>query len=333
MMPEVLAIAYRGDMEESRHYGSVVVVDSDGNILFSRGDANRFTFLRSAAKPFQVLPLFDTGTFEHYGFTQEEIAVMCGSHSGEDMHVEKVISILDKIGLAEDSLQCGVHTPFHRPTAKRLLLSGETLSPTRNTCSGKHACMLAITQFNGHDINTYMEQTHPVQKLMLSTVAEMTQFPAQSVGIGTDTCGVPVFAVPLKNMALGYANLAKADKYSGNRRDGIFKIKQSMSKYPNLVAGTGRFTTDLLKVMGTKVIAKDGAEASFGMGILQEDIGIAVKIEDGSNRALSAVVLEVLNELNLLDNDTKQKLSKYMLRRVKTWNGETIGKIVPVKLF
>lgn len=332
-MPEVLAIAYRGELEESRHYGSVAVVDKAGKLLFSRGNPERFTFLRSAAKPFQVLPLFDTGAYEKYGFTRDEIAVMCGSHSGENMHVQRVNSILGKVGLTESDLQCGIHPPFHRPTAESLLKSGEKIGPIRNTCSGKHACMLAITRFREYDLNTYMELNHPTQQLMLQAVAHMTEFPAEFIGTGLDTCGVPVFAVPLRHMAQGYANLASPQKYSGSRRRGIEEIQRAMVEYPELVAGTKRFTTDLLKVLGSKIIAKDGAESVFGIGIVPYGIGIAIKIEDGSERALAAVVMEVLKELHILDKDLLDPLSRYTTRTIKTWSGVVAGKIAPVRLF
>jgi L-asparaginase II len=333
MMPEVLAIAYREGLEESRHFGSVVVVDKTGKILFSRGNPDRVTFLRSAAKPLQVLPLFDTSAAENLNITLDEVAVMCGSHSGEDMHADRVNSILTKAGLCENNLLCGVHSPFHKPTAERLRQANEIIGPVRNACSGKHSCMLAITQNMKWPVETYMELAHPVQQLMLKTVAEMSEFPARFIGTGLDACGVPVFAVPLKNMALAYANLASADKFTGSRRKGIEQIQKAMAEYPELIAGTKRFTSELLKAAGGRFVAKDGSESSFGVGVIPEGIGIAVKIEDGSDRALGAVVMEVLKELNLLDENMSEQLSKFKKRVIKTWGGVVAGEIAPVQLF
>jgi len=330
---EVVAVAYRGDFEESRHYGSIAVVDGEGRLLYSRGDPERLTFLRSAAKPFQALPLIETGAYAAFGFTLDELAVMCASHSGEDMHVERVLSVLKKIGLTEANLQCGVHAPFHKPTARRLLEMGEKIGPARNACSGKHAAMLAVCRYQGWDTTGYLELAHPVQQLMLKTVAELTGYPAEAIRTGRDTCGVPVFAMPLKNMALGYARLAGAGNLSEKRQQAITLIQQAMARYPELIAGTGRFTTAMLKVAGGALVAKDGAEASFGVGSIPGGIGLAVKIEDGSDRALAPVVVRVLEELGLLDARALAELSPFKVHEIKTWGGVSAGRLEAVPLF
>lgn len=333
MKAAVVAVAWRGELAESRHFGSVAVVDGEGRLLKSCGDPERMTFLRSAAKPFQVLPLFETGAYDAFGFTLDEIAVMCGSHSGEDMHVARVNSVLQKIGLSEEYLKCGVHPPFHKPTAQRLQAAGEKISPARNACSGKHACMLAIARYQGWDLESYMELSHPVQQLMLKTVAELTRFPAEQIITGLDTCGVPVFAVPLRNMAIGYANLASVGARTAARRRGIELIQEAMARYPELVAGTGRFTSALLKAAQGGLVAKDGGESSFGVGVLSSGLGIAVKIEDGADRALAPVVMEALDELKVLDEGAAGALSGFKVREIKTFAGIPAGRVAAVRLF
>lgn len=333
MQPEVVAVAYRGRWEESRHYGSIAVVDGEGNLVYSRGDPERLTFLRSAAKPFQALPVVTTGAYDAFGFTLDELAVMCASHSGEDMHVARVLSVLHKIGLDEASLQCGVHTPFHKPTARRLRRAGEPIGPARNACSGKHAAMLALCRHRGWDTAGYLELGHPVQQLMLRTVAQLTGYPAEAIRTGRDTCGVPVFAVPLRNMARGYARLAGAGGPAGEQRRGIALIQEAMARYPELIAGTERYTTALLKTANGALVAKDGAEASFGVGSIPAGIGVAVKIEDGSDRALAPVVTEVLAELSLLDEGALQALSPFRSYAIKTWGGLTAGRLEAVPFF
>lgn len=332
MPSEVVAVLYRGGLAESRHYGSIAVVDINGKLLYSRGDAERMTFLRSAAKPLQVLPLFETGTYGHYQFSLDEVAVMCSSHSGQDMHVKRVQSILTKVGLNEEALQCGVHRPFHRETAQRLAAAGEPLSPLRNACSGKHACMLAITRFRDWDLKNYMDIKHPVQQLMLKTVAEVTEFPVNKIGLGLDTCGVPVFAVPLAQMALAYAKLASKKATSTDQRRGMETIVQAMVTHPELVAGTGRFTSDLLAAGKGVLVAKDGGESCFGIGLVDQGIGIAVKIEDGGDRALAPVVTQVLTDLKLLPEDALAELAPYLERPIRTYGGVLAGSIKAVPL-
>jgi L-asparaginase II len=329
---EVVAVAYRGNLAESRHYGSIAVVDINEKVLYSRGDAERMTFLRSAAKPFQVLPLFTMGAYDKYRFSLDEVAVMCGSHSGQDMHVERVQSILNKIGLTKEALQCGVHRPFHRQTAQRLAAAGEPISPLRNACSGKHACMLAISCSQGWEIDNYMDIEHPVQQLMLQTIAEITEFPAGEIGLGLDTCGVPVFAVPLAKMALAYAKLAFIKSASATQRRGMETIVEAMITYPELVAGTGRFTSTLIAAGEKTFIAKDGGESSFGIGFVNQGLGIAVKIEDGGDRALAPTVTRVLAELKLLPQEAAE-LTRYLERPIKTFGGVLAGTIKAVPLF
>ena len=123
-------------------------------------------------------------------------------------------------------------------------------------CSGKHSCMLAITRHKDWDLGNYMDLTHPVQQLMLNTVAQMTEYPASQIATGLDTCGVPVFAVPLKNMALGYANLTNLEKYSGSRQDGIQEIQKAMGTFPELIAGTGSIYHRFVEGNRQKVCSK-----------------------------------------------------------------------------
>ena len=331
VLPEPVAVLYRGGWAESRHYGSIAVTDSGGKLLYSRGVAERMTFLRSAAKPFQVLPLFTTGAYAKYRFRLDEIAVMAGSHSGQDEHVERIKSILEKIGLDEAALQCGIQRPFHRQTAQRLAQGGKPISPLRNACSGKHACMLAIAQSQGWNTADYTKIEHPVQQLMLATIAKITEFPAKDIGLGLDTCGVPVFALPLNNMALAYAKLGSQTATSATEQQGMETIIAAMTTYPELVAGSGRFTSSLLLAGAGSLVAKDGGESTFGIGFTGKDLGIAVKIEDGASRALAPTVLQILTELKLLTPTAKAKIDSYRERPICTFGGmPAIIKAVPL---
>lgn len=329
----VVARVYRGNMVESSHYGSVVVVNQGGEILYSAGEPARLTYLRSGAKPLQVLPLFTSGAAGAYKFSLPQVAVMCASHSGQPVHQEQVVAILERVGLTEDQLQCGVHRPFHRPTAQALAAAGEKPGPRHNACSGKHACMLAISRYKGWDISSYTRLEHPVQQEMLAAVARLTGVALEDIITGLDTCGVPVFAVPLYNIALSYAKLARPEGEKGSWREGMEAIAAAMARYPELLAGEGRFTTALLEACAGKIVAKDGAEALFCLGIPDRGWGIAVKIEDGSDRALAPVVIQLLRELGLLPGDLPPALARFAQPELYTHQGEVAGRIVPVKLF
>lgn len=333
MQASLAAEVYRGNIVESRHYATAVVVDSKGRLVYAAGDKERLTFLRSGAKPLQALPLFTTGAAQAYQFSLPQVAVMCASHSGQSIHQEQVLSILERVGLTEAHLQCGVHRPFHGPTARALRETGEKAGPRHNTCSGKHACMLAITRHRGWDVGTYTELEHPVQQEMLATVAEITNVPVDKVGIGLDTCGVPVFAVPIYNIALAYARLSRPGEARGRWREGMEAIGAVMGRYPELLAGEGRLVTALLRAYGGKILAKDGGESLFCIGIPERGWGLAVKIEDGSDRALDPVVINLLREIGIIPGSLPAVLEPFACPLIKTHRGQVAGKIVPVNMF
>ena len=333
MQPPLAAEVYRGNVVESRHYATAVMVDSKGKVIYAAGDKERPTSLRSGAKPLQVLPLFTSGTAEAYRFSLPQVAVMCASHSGQIIHQEQVLGILERVGLAESHLQCGVHRPFHRATARALAEAGEKPKPRHNTCSGKHACMLAITRHRGWDIKTYTKIEHPVQQEMLAAVARMTDLARDKIDIGLDTCGVPVFAVPIYNIALAYARLSRPEEGRGRWREGMEAIGAAMGRYPELLAGEGRLVTALLQAYKGKILAKDGGEALFCLGIPSRGWGLAVKIEDGSERALAPVVINLLRETGIIPGSLPAILEAFACPVIRTHQGQLAGRIEPVKLF
>jgi len=249
----------RGGLVESVHRVSAAVVDSNGTLGFHTGDPYLFTSLRSSAKPFQVIPLVEDGLDRHFGFTPGELAIMSGSHSSEDEHVNAVGSILDKIGLSGEHLRCGTHRPLNREVAMRL---DGNYGTVHNNCSGKHAAMLAMSVYHGWSLEDYFLPEHPVQQRILDAVAGICGMSREDVGVGTDGCGVPVFFMPLYNMALGFARFCD----HGIRDAHLYgPIREAMLANPLMVAGTGRMDTDLmLAVNGSGkpfFVSKVGAEA------------------------------------------------------------------------
>jgi L-asparaginase II len=314
-MSEILVKATRGGYTESLHRGSIAVVDNRGILIDSVGDPEGSTFLRSCAKPLQALPILESSAADQFGFTPPEIACMCGSLNGQDYQVEAVSSILRKIGLSEDYLQCGVHAPSHRPTAKKLEEEGKKPRPIHNNCAGKHAAMLALCMFYGWPTETYPKIENPVQQLILEKISRMTETPKGEVKIGIDGCGVPVFAVPLKNLAWAYAKLAvRPDPERMAAKDperGLHCLMQAALSHPEMIAGDERICTDVMRAAQGRVFAKTGAEGSYGLSLIGQGIGIGIKIEDGSPRALNPVVIEVLRQYGILDSDGLQRLRAY----------------------
>lgn len=320
----------RGNIVESIHRGVIAVVDSTGKKIASVGHSSYLTFIRSAAKPIQALPVLETGAAESFSFAPDDIALLMASHSGEPEHVRIGMQIMDKIGLEPELLQCGTHPPLHRPSANELAAKGQAPSVFHCTCSGKHAGMLAIAKHLKFSLSDYFKLEHPVQQLMLQTISEFADLNSAEIGIGVDGCGVPVFALSVAKMAYIYARWAEPTGFAEKRQKACFMLQEAITSYPQIVAGTGRFMYDLIKVTGNRLLAKDGNEGVFCIGIPEKGWGIAIKIEDGNTRAVAPVVIETLRQLGLLMTDEYAKLMSYARKELKNYRGELIGEIRPV---
>jgi L-asparaginase II len=287
---------WRGDLVESVHRGRYVVRDVRGETLDSSGDTAGYVHLRSSAKPFQALPLVFSGAADAFGLTSEELAVACASHSAEPRHLAAVRSILRKAGLSEDDLQNGIHSPRHAPTADRLARNGEQPRHIHGNCSGKHAGMLAVCVHAGWDPAGYRDPEGPLQKLVRRTVAKLCSMEPEGVRLAGDGCSVPVFALPLENLALGFARLAAggAENFPEDLLEAVVRVRGAMREYPGMVAGTGRFDTMLMEA--TDLIAKSGAEGVFAAASpVEPGWGFALKISDGASRAVAPAALAALS--------------------------------------
>jgi L-asparaginase II len=330
----------RGPLVESVHNGAVAIVDATGRMIASLGDPYLIMHLRSSAKPFQLLPLIEQGGDETFGLSIEEIAIMCASHSGTDAHLAVIRRLQEKIGVQESELLCGVHPPVHEATWHAMLKRGESPTPNRHNCSGKHTNMLAQAILLGAPRENYIDPEHPVQQQILQTLGEMCNYPPEKVIIGIDGCSAPVFALPLLNVALGYARLCDPRNLAPKRAEACHKITTAMTNAPLMVAGPGRFDTLIMTLGQGKIIAKAGAEGFQGVGILpgvlapdSPGVGIAFKIADGdpSGRARPVVAIEILRQLGLLDeNRVAEHLSELAARPLRNWRGLEVGEIRPV---
>ncbi len=314
----------RGAILESIHYGSIAVADASGRLIAAVGDAERVTIMRSSAKPFQAMAVLETGAAERFGWTPAEIALIASSHSGEPRHTEAVAAMLARAGLTPDALQCGLHPPMHAPTRLALERAGATPGPLHHNCSGKHCGMLCACIRQGWDVRTYLRPDHPLQRRVLAIVAEMAGVEARRIAIGIDGCGVPSFALPLIAFATAFARLAKEDvvpEHAGSAA----QVRAAMLAHPEMVAGEGRFDTNLMVAGRGQVLAKAGAEACYGAALMEQGLGIAVKIEDGGARAIPPAVVEVLRQLGALDEAQVDALGEHARPIVHNYRGEIVG--------
>jgi len=330
MTYEPLVAVTRGDMDESIHFGAVCVVDVDGRIVAAVGDPSTSTFMRSSAKPLQAIPLIESGAADHFRLTPAEIAIVIGSHSGEPKHLETVRSLLAKIGLGEDSLMCGTHAPFHRPTAKRLEAEGLWASVLHSNCSGKHAGMMALALFRGVPPEGYFRPEHPVQREILQVVADMAGVGTGEIRVGVDGCTVPTFGLPLAASARAYARLMEPDGFGAGRRLAARRAVEAMVAHPDLIAGEGRLDTDVMTASDGRLIAKAGAEGFYTVGFRRGDrgYGLVLKVSDGNNeRARACILLRALEDLGLLSPDRLAALAGTHLPPVTDRRGWVVGSV------
>lgn len=328
----------RGPLVESIHFGALAVVDASGEIIASVGDAGLVANLRSSSKPFQALPLVETGGVDRFGFTEEEIAITCASHHGTDHHVAVLRSMQSKIGVAETDLQCGVHPAGDEATHQAMLARGEPPTPNRHNCSGKHTGMLGQCVSGGYAHDSYLSTDHPIQQTILRTFAEMAGVAPETVLVGIDGCSAPTFAVPLYNAALAYARLCDPSGLPEPRAGALRRIYRAMTSYPTMVAGPKGFDTRLMEVAGGSVVSKGGAEGYQGLGIApgalgegSPALGITYKVIDGdvNGRARPVVALAILRQLGALSESQLAELAEFDARPIRNWRNLEVGVIRP----
>ena len=323
--PDPVARVLRGETVESIHHGCAAVVDAEGRLLYRVGDPYLVTYLRSSAKPFQAVAVVDSGAVREFGLTSTEIAVMAGSHSGEEKHVVAVSSILQKIGLGHEHLKCGTHPPI-----KDSVSLGEQERPRttlHHNCSGKHAGMLALAVFKNLDIDNYLDRDHPIQRLITKTISEICLYPEEKIGFGIDGCSAPNHALPLYNMALGYARMVTPNAVPREKAQAYNTVVMAMLEHPDYVAGEGRFDTVLSRSPGEKIVFKAGAEALECFSFLERKQGAAVKIVDGAKRALFPFSIELLYKLGA--RARQEELDDFHRPVINNWRGLEVGRIEP----
>lgn len=322
-MPGILAEVTRDGRVESVHRGHVAVVTPAGEVVATLGDLETPTYMRSAAKPVQAMPLIESGAVEAFCLTDRELAVIMASHSGEQFHLDAVRSIQKKAGLEVDDLQCGFHLPLHEASAQAHIRENKEKSPLYNNCSGKHSGMLALAKYRGWPLATYLQPDHPVQKSIRAKVSQFSGLPEAETKTGVDGCGAPVFYLPVKNMALMYARIAEGTLSQSGR---VFDV---MSANPDMVAGAGRLDTAMMHALNGRLLSKVGAEGIRCVGVrgATRTLGIALKIEDGSARVSGVVMLEVLAQLGLISAVELSGLQEFRRPVLHNCSGRKIGEI------
>jgi len=327
MSNPVLAELLRGELVESRHSGALAVSDSEGGLVLAFGDTERPVFPRSAVKAFQALPLIESGAADRLGLDDGEIALAVSSHGGEARHVAVATSMLAKAGRDVATLECGVHAPSYRKAAEALVRAGEKPSALHNNCSGKHSGFICLACAEGLDPKGYVGPSHPVMRAVMGAVNEMSGAALDGAGVGTDGCSIPTQAAPLAGIARGFARLGTGAHLGPERAKAAARIRRAAAADPFLVAGTGRFCTDVMAIFGERVFVKTGAEGVFCACLPELGYGVALKCDDGATRAAEVMMAAVIARLLPLSDSENAALQPFLAPVQKNWNGIEVGRL------
>tara|TARA_B100000700_G_C14915445_1_gene794418 strand:+ start:259 stop:1224 length:966 start_codon:yes stop_codon:yes gene_type:complete len=291
--PPIEVRLIRGRTVESIHKVHAVVCDIRGRVLMCAGNPEYSTFIRSALKPFQAIPFLNSGAAFKLSKASNAIAIACGSHKGSISHAREVFKILWEFDIDSSLLQCPI----------------KNQSKLEHNCSGKHAAFLATCKKLNWSLDNYLEGNHPLQQEIFRNVSEILKIPLTELNAERDDCGAPTLMLKLDQMANLYAHLSGSDKAE------LEQISRAMRANPFLISGENGFDTEIIKGSHGQIISKGGSEGIQCIGKLSEGLAIAIKSEDGSQRAKRAVALHLLKQLEWITisrlQDIEEKIFKY----------------------
>lgn len=330
--PPIRIGATRGGIVESAHSVHAVVAGPDGDPLHVFGNADLMMFPRSSLKAIQALPLVETGAADAFGCSQRELALACASHEAEHYHVDGVGTWLGRLGLSQDNLVCGPEWPRRRTDSQTLLREGVSPGRIHNNCSGKHSGMLTTARHLGEAVENYVALEHGVQRRVFEAIEMLTDRPLQDAPIGIDGCSAPNPALPLASLAAAAARYAEASevRLGAVRAAACRRLMAAMRAAPEMVGGTARVDTDLIRAMDGRVLSKTGAEGVYFLYLPERGLGVALKAEDGNPRASAAAIWSVLERLDMLDDAGRKALKPHCRPEIRNWDGLVVGEILEI---
>ncbi len=314
----------RGHAVESTHHVQGVVCSETGDEELCTGDPEILTYWRSAMKPFQAMPLFEDGAVDAFGLEPEDIALICASHGGMRQHTERVAALLRRLGLSEDHLHCGPHPPFDRDTAQVMSCAGRLPGRMHNNCSGKHAGMLALARHNGWPIEGYDRLDHPVQRRIQESLTEWMDHEPKDHHWALDGCGVPTPRMPLHEMARAYSRLVRQARAG---HTGAAAVVSAMTTFPELTSSPGRVPLEIMRATKGRLLAKEGAEGVLCVAALDDDWGLAVKVEDGALRAVGPSTVQLMGLAGVLRKNERAALAGVSEAVIENTLGKEVGRV------
>jgi L-asparaginase II len=323
----VLAETLRGNWVENRHRGAYAVVDADGTIIASSGDIERPIFPRSAIKSMQALPIFMRHADQRFQHSEEELALACASHHGEDAHVTRVGEFLERMGLSVADLECGAHAPTNAAARESLRMRRTEPSALHNNCSGKHSGMLSVALAMGLPTQGYVDREHWVQREVRNAVETVIGEPLSEDRCGTDGCSIPTYAAPLRAFAFGFARMATGRGLPEEVGVAAKRLFDAATRHPHLVAGTGHPDTQIMAAFGGRVMQKVGAEGVQCGAIRDKGWGYALKCDDGNIVASQVMLASLLLRIADPDGPQRQLLEGLAEQPIRSVRGAVVGQV------
>ncbi|MDY7106506.1 MAG: asparaginase [Actinomycetota bacterium] len=318
--PVPLVRIERGGEVESRHSGWWVIVEPTGEVVAGGGDPATPVFARSASKPLQALAMLTSGAADAHDVTDEEVALACASHSGQERHVALVETWLRRLGLTGADLRCG---PQPRPWVRA---GSETA--VHNNCSGKHAGFLTLSLHLDQAPADYLDPVGAGQRAVRAHLAHATGTPDGDLVVAVDGCSAPTYRLPLRALATGLARLV-APPEGGPDAAASRRVVGAMTAHPELVGGTnGRLCTEIMRAAGGRLVAKTGAEGVFVVAHRRDGRALAVKVADGAHRGHEVFLVALLDALGWLDGDGAAAVEDWRAGTIRNWAGLVTGRRV-----
>lgn len=324
MVYPVIAEEFRNHQLENTHQGVICIVNENKEVIYHKGDINEPIFYRSAMKPIQAIPVFTTEIMNQYNLTDEEAALFIASQRGEKYHEEALIRVKDKLDIAEDHLVCASSYPLNEAPKIDYILANKPKRKLMHNCAGKHLGFLGYTKMKGLSQEGYERPDHPLQKEILHYLSELSEVPINEIISGTDGCGVPVHAVPLKNMAISYLKFVRPELIENQAaRDAVIHIGEIMNAHPEIIASHDFICTVLLK--DKNIIAKGGAQGVYCFSLREEKISVALKVLSGTELLWPLLMAEILKKLNYKNEETIHNLLQLKSDTIVSDDGKVVG--------
>ncbi len=334
----VLVEALRGGIVESAHRGALAVLDADGGVHTQLGDIERPIFPRSAVKVLQALPLVESGAADRWQLSNEELALACASHGGEPRHASTAAAMLAKAGVDGAALECGTHWPYNDGAIKALAAAGQQPSALHNNCSGKHAGFVCLGCFmaeaGGSDtdrrsfLSGYVKPGHPVMREVTAALQSTTGYDLARAAVGTDGCSIPTYAVPLRHLARAFARIGTGVGLATGHQRAALRLRAAVAAAPYMVAGSGRFDSRVMTLLGERVFCKVGAEGVYCAALPALGLGVAIKMDDGNTaRAGEVVMAALIGRLLTLSDAERTFIDELADLKLSNWNGIEVGRL------